>query len=108
MRKRVGRRSPTPTSNPRGGYRSPTAHPPTTYPYPPRNRSAEIITISFLVAAFLLLGLGGMFWLVQTRILFSPTPTPTPTHAPPLTATPDFSATHVVEDFLTQQAYRMA
>jgi outer membrane protein assembly factor BamB len=49
-----------------------------------------------------------MFWLVQSRIVFGPTPTPTPTHGVPATATPDFLATRVAEDFLTQQAYQMA
>jgi outer membrane protein assembly factor BamB len=107
MTKRVGRRSPSPTSYPRGSYRSPYP-PPTTYPYPRRNRSAEIITISLLVAAFVLLGLGGMLWLVQARLVFGPTPTPTPTAGAPVTATPDFLATRVAEDFLTQQAYQMA
>src|SRR5215213_9849005 len=106
MTKRVGRRPSSPTGNPRGGYRSPYPHPPTTYPYPPRNRSAEIITISLLVAAFMLLGLGGMLWLVQSRVAFGPTPTPTPTRGVPFTATPDYLSTRVAEDFLTQQAYQ--
>lgn len=56
----------------------------------------------------MLLGLGGMFWFVQARIALGPTPTPTPTRGTPMTATPDFLATRVAEDFLTQQAYQMA
>lgn len=108
MTKRVGRRSQSPNHYPRGSYRPPYPYPPTTYPYPPRNRSAEIITISLLVAAFMLLGLGGMLWIVQSRLAFGPTPTPTPTRGAPLTATPDFMSTRVAEDFLTQQAYQMA
>lgn len=56
----------------------------------------------------MLLGLGGMLWIVQTRLAFGPTPTPTPTRGVPMTATPDFLATRVAEDFLTQQAYQMA
>jgi outer membrane protein assembly factor BamB len=108
MTKRVGPRSPSPNLKPRGSYRSPTSNPSAPYPYPPRNRNAEIITISLLVAAFMLLGLGGMLWVVQARLAFGPTPTPTPTHAAPRTATPDFMATRVAEDFLTQQAYQMA
>ena len=108
MTKRVGRRSPSPTNYPRGSYRPPYPYPPTTCPYPPGNRSAEIITISLLVATFMLLGLGGMLWAMQTRPAFGPTPTPTQTRGAPLTATPDFLSTRVAEDFLTQQAYQMA
>lgn len=76
--------------------------------YPPRNRSAEIITISVLVAAFLLLGLGGLLWAIDARLALGPTPTPTPTLRPTLTATPDFRSTQVVEDFLTQRAMQLA
>lgn len=108
MTKRVGHRSPSPTSYPRGNRRPPYPYPPEIYPYPPRNRSAEIITISLLVAAFMLLGLGGMLWVVQSRLAFGPTPTPTPTRGTPFTPTPDYLATRVAEDFLTQQAYQMA
>ncbi|MCC6453919.1 MAG: PQQ-binding-like beta-propeller repeat protein [Caldilineaceae bacterium] len=107
MTKRVGRRSPSPTLKPQGS-RSPYSHPSDPYPYPPRDRSAEIITISLLVAAFMLLGLGGMLWVVQARLAFGPTPTPTPTRGAARTATPDYLATRVAEDFLTQQAYQMA
>src|SRR5688572_13958362 len=107
MPKRVVRRSPLPPSRPRGFY-SPFAHPPTTYPCPPRNRSAEIITISLLVAAFMLLGLGTMLWVVQARLVFSVTPTPTATSRVPVTATPDFGATRVAQERMTQEAYRMA
>ncbi len=56
----------------------------------------------------MLLGLGGMLWLAPARLVFGPTPTPTPTRSAPLTATPDFLATRVAQDFLTQQAYQMA
>ncbi len=83
-------------------YRRPAAG------YPPRNRSAEIITISVLVAAFLLLGLGGILWAIDARLALGPTPTPTPTLRPTLTTTPDFRSTQVVEDFLTQRAMQLA
>lgn len=108
MPKHVGRRSPLPPSRPRGGNYSPYARPPTTYPCPPRNRSAEIITISLLVAAFILLGVGTMLWAVEARLLFRATPTPTATRTAPITATPDFGATRVVQEQLTQEAYQMA
>lgn len=49
-----------------------------------------------------------MFWLVQSRMAFGPTPTPTATRGAPLTSTPDFLATRVAEDFVTQQAHQMA
>lgn len=74
-----------------------------------RNRTAEIITISILVAGFLLLGLGAMLWAIQSQsIVLGPTPTPTPTAGVRPTATPDFRSTRVVADFLTQQAYQVA
>ncbi len=107
MNNRLGRRPASPTNKPQGNYRSPQSYP-SSYPYPPRNRSAEIITISLLVAAFVLLGLGGTMWAVGARITFGPTPTPTATSTAPVTATPDFRTTRVAEDFLTQQAYQMA
>jgi outer membrane protein assembly factor BamB len=107
MNNRLGRRPASPTNKPQGTYRSPQPYP-SFYPYPPRNRSAEIITISLLVAAFVLLGLGGMMWAVGARITFGPTPTPTATSTAPVTATPDLRTTRVAEDFLTQQAYQMA
>jgi len=72
---------------------------------PARNRTAEILTISLLVGLILLLGVAGMLWLTQGRPLFVPTPTPTATGAPFATATPDFRATRVMEDMLTQVAY---
>ena len=67
-----------------------------------------IITISILVAAFVLLGLGGMLWAVERRLVFGPTPTPTATRPIAATPTPDFGATRVAEDFATQQAYQAA
>jgi outer membrane protein assembly factor BamB len=73
-----------------------------------RNRAAEIITIAVLAAAFVLLGLGGILWVMQARLVLGPTPTPTPTRAPAATTTPDFRATQVVQDFLTQQARQVA
>lgn len=77
--------------------------------YVTRNRTAEIITISILVAGFLLLGLGVMLWAIQTQtIALGPTPTPTATAQIMATATADFRATRVVEDFLTQQARQVA
>src|SRR5437762_1195637 len=74
-------------------------------PPPQRNRFIRILTISILVGSVLLLGIGGMFGLIQSRFLLGPTPTPTATYAPPLTSTPDFRATHVMEDMLTQATY---
>jgi hypothetical protein len=71
-------------------------------------RAAEIITIAVLVAALVLLGLGGIFWMLDARLVLGPTPTPTPTSVPPVSPTPDIGATRVVEDFLTQQAYQAA
>jgi outer membrane protein assembly factor BamB len=66
------------------------------------------MTISVLTAAFVLLGLGGMFWAVQSGPLFGPTPTPTATRQANVTATPDFGATRVAQDFATQQAFQAA
>lgn len=97
---------------PRGLPRSPYApnpYPSPAPPPPPRDRTAEILTISILAAAFLLLGLGGMLWAIETRVAWlGPTPTPTATPAPSLTPTPDFRTTRLVEDFLTQQARQVA
>jgi outer membrane protein assembly factor BamB len=73
-----------------------------------RNQTAEVLTIAVLVAAFILLGLGLMLWALEARVALRPTPTPTPTRGPAPTATVDFRATRVVEDFLTQQAYQAA
>ncbi len=76
--------------------------------YVSRNRTAEIITISVLIATFMLLGVGLMLWAVRTEIAFGPTPTPTATSDPTSTSTPDFRATHISEDMLTQVAYAAA
>ncbi|MDQ3248684.1 MAG: hypothetical protein M3Q45_05685, partial [Chloroflexota bacterium] len=70
-----------------------------------RNRTAEILTLSLLVGLVVLLGVGGLFWLAQNGLLSGPTPTPTATAAPASTLTPDFRATRVMEDMLTQVAY---
>ena len=73
---------------------------------PPRNDLASaVITISVLVAAFLLLGIGCMWLGLQNGFGLAPTPTPTATAAPAVTPTPDSRATHVAEDMLTQVAY---
>ncbi len=72
---------------------------------PAPNRTAEILTISLLVGLIVLLGVAGMLWLTQGRPLFVPTPTPTATVTARATATPDFRATRVMEDMLTQVAY---
>lgn len=49
-----------------------------------------------------------MLWAVRSDLAFSPTPTPTATAAPPRSPTPDFRATRVVEDMLTQTAHQAA
>jgi outer membrane protein assembly factor BamB len=73
---------------------------------PQRNRTSAILTISILVAFFLLIGLGWMLFAVQSGLLATSTPTATAT---PLTATrtptPDVRATNVAEDMLTQVAF---
>ncbi len=45
---------------------------------------------------------------MEARSAFGPTPTPTATRQPNTTATPDFRATCVAEDFAIQQAYQAA
>ncbi len=70
-----------------------------------RNRSAEILTISVLLALFLLAGLGGILWAANSGAFAGPTPTATATPMAPHTPTPDFRATRSVEDMLTQVAY---
>lgn len=77
-------------------------------PRAPRNRAAELVAISVLVALFVLLGLGVMLWAVENRLAFGPTPTPTPTAAHTPTPTADFRATQTAQDFLTQVAYEIA
>lgn len=106
MTNRLGRRPIPPSLRAAPAYRRPRQ--PIPPPDPPRNRTAEIITISILVAALVLLGLGGMLWAVERNLVFGPTPTPTATRPPAGTPTPDFRATRVAEDFATQQAYQAA
>src|SRR5436190_99372 len=73
---------------------------------PSRNRSSVIFGISLLIGLVLLFGIASLFWLAQNRLLvLGPTPTPTATPALLFTATPDFGATRVQEDLLTQTAY---
>lgn len=70
-----------------------------------RTRAAEILTTSFLIALFILIGVAGMLWGLQSGALSGPTPTPTATPRPAPTATADFRATLISEDMLTQVAY---
>lgn len=73
-----------------------------------RNPTAEILTISVLVALLVLFGVGLMLWGLESRLLMGPTPTPTATPRVPPTATPDIRATHVAEDMATQIAMLIA
>lgn len=90
----------------------PALPPPTPQPPQPpvyvyvvrRNSPAEIITIAVLIAVLLLLGVGLLLWAVRSDLAFGPTPTPTATPGPPRSPTPDFGATRVAEDMLTQTA----
>jgi len=76
------------------------------YPPPQRNRASTVLTISILVAFFLLIGLGWMVFAVQSGLVALVTPTATPTpRAATFTPTPDVRATHVAEDMLTQVAF---
>ncbi|RIK50620.1 MAG: hypothetical protein DCC57_11690, partial [Chloroflexi bacterium] len=114
MPKRLGRRPLPPSSLPPPGPRPA----PPVEPLPPRTPAyvyvvrrssmAEIITVAVLIAVLLLLGVGLMLWAVRSDLAFGPTPTPTRTSAPPLSATPDFRATRLAEDMLTQTAYQAA
>lgn len=72
---------------------------------PGANRTGPIITVSVLVALFVLLGIGIMWLAVQNGLAFAPTPTPSPTTGPTASATPDVRATHIAEDMLTQVAF---
>ncbi len=47
-----------------------------------QDRSAEILTISVIVALLVLLGLGAAFWALDNRPARAPTPTPTATRPP--------------------------
>ena len=70
---------------------------------PPRNRSRSLLVgVLLILAAFIVIG--ALFMLERGMPAFAPTPTPTATNAPPKSSTPDFRATHVVEDMITQQA----
>ena len=75
--------------------------------YPPqRNRTSTVLTISILVAFFLLIGLGWMLFAVQSGLLATATPTATATPLPATrTPTPDVRATNVAGDMLTQVAF---
>lgn len=64
--------------------------------------------MSVLVALLVLAGLGAMLWAVESRLVWGPTPTPTATRRPPATPTPDFRATNLAQDLLTQVAYEAA
>ncbi|MCS6826282.1 MAG: hypothetical protein NZ553_06695, partial [Caldilinea sp.] len=76
------------------------------YSPPQRNRTSTVLTISILVAFFLLIGLSWMVFALQNGIVALVTPTPTPTpRAATFTPTPDVRATLVAEDMLTQVAF---
>lgn len=73
---------------------------------PQRNRTSTVLTISILVACFLLIGLGWMVLAVQSGLLAAATPTVTATPLPATrTPTPDVRATNIAEDMLTQIAF---
>ena len=72
----------------------------------PRNRTALVLTTSLLVAFFVLIGVGWLFFVFQDGLLGGATPTATPTPlAATRTPTPDVRATLVAADMLTQIAY---
>jgi outer membrane protein assembly factor BamB len=72
----------------------------------PRNRTALVLTTSLLVAFFVLIGVGWLFFVFQDGQLGGATPTATPTPlAATRTPTPDVRATLVADDMLTQIAY---
>lgn len=75
--------------------------------YPPhRQRASQVLTISILVAFFVLIGLSWLWFAAQNGLLLAPTPTPTATPlAATRTPTPDVRATSVAEDMLTQIAF---
>lgn len=75
------------------------------YP-PPRNRASAVLTISILVAFFVLVGLSWMWFAAQNGLLLAPTATATATPlAATRTPTPDLRATNVAGDMLTQIAF---
>lgn len=76
------------------------------YPSPQRNRTSAVLTISILVAFFLLIGLGWMVFAVQNGLVAVTTPTATATQpVATRTPTPDVRATNVAGDMLTQVAF---
>jgi outer membrane protein assembly factor BamB len=76
------------------------------YPPPQRNRTSAVLTISILVAFFLLIGLSWMGFAVQSGLLALSTPTVTATPlAATRTPTPDIRATNVAGDMLTQVVF---
>ena len=77
-------------------------------PYPPhRSRTAAVLTISILVAFFLVIGLSWVWFAAQHGLLsLAPTPTATATpRAATHTPTPDVRATNIAEDMLTQVVF---
>ena len=70
-----------------------------------RTRAAEILITSFLIALFILIGVAGMLWGLQSGAMSGPTPTPTATPRALPSATADFRATRISQDMLTQVAY---
>lgn len=76
------------------------------YPPPQRQRASQVLTISILVAFFVLIGLSWLWFATQNGLLLASTPTPTATPlAATRTPTPDVRATSVAEDMLTQIAF---
>ncbi len=76
------------------------------YPPPQRHRASQVLTISILVAFFVLIGLSWLWFAAQNGLLLTPTPTPTATSlAATRTPTPNVRATSVAEDMLTQIAF---
>jgi hypothetical protein len=76
------------------------------YPPPHRQRASQVLTISILIAFFVLIGLSWLWFAAQNGLLLAPTPTPTATPlAATRTPTPNVRATSVAEDMLTQVAF---
>jgi outer membrane protein assembly factor BamB len=67
-----------------------------------------VLVIVIIVMLAVLLTIAGVTWAVRTELVFAPTPTPTATPGTPFPPTPDFRATRMVEDMLTQEAYASA
>ncbi len=70
----------------------------------PPHRPAPAFAIALAILFFILLGAALMWVAVENNIVLAPTPTPTATPNEPLAPTPDFRATQVAEDMLTQEA----